>query len=154
MQKIKDLVKRILVEDNSAHSIAMGLSVGVFIGLMPIFGFQMIPAIAISIRFKINKLAAAAGVWITNPLTLIPIYSFNYWVGGKVIAGQAANLDTFKQFLTPSDFTWETFWNMGYATLLPLCVGSLINGIVLALIVYLLSKWFVIKWHRRQMKKR
>ncbi len=152
MQKIKDFVKRILVEDNSAHSIAMGLAIGVFIGLLPIFGFQMIPVVAISIRFKINKLAAIAGVWVTNPFTFIPIYSFNYWVGQKVMAFRTEDIKTFKNFLTSTNFTWETLSNLGYSTLLPLVVGSLLNGAVFSLIVYLISKFFIIKWHIRNKK--
>ena len=153
-QKAKDIAKQIFVEDNSAHSIAMGLALGVFIGMLPIFGFQMIPAVAISIRLNINKLAAAAGVWITNPLTVIPIYLFNYWTGSKLLPSYLSiNVDQFKHLLTSEQFNWQTFWNMGYVVLIPLGIGSFINASVLGIVVYFLFKLFIINWHKRMNKK-
>lgn len=152
--KTKDLAKRIFIEDNSAHSIAMGLALGVFIGILPIFGFQMIPAVALSIRFKINKLASAVGVWVTNPLTVIPIYLFNYWVGASLFPRLSRNIGEFKELLTSGHFDWQVLWNMGYSALLPLCLGSLINAIVSSVIVYFLSKLSINSWnHRRKRKK-
>ena len=152
--KAKDFAKRIFVEDNSAHSIAMGLALGIFIGVLPTFGFQMIPALALSLRFKINKLAAAAGVWVTNPLTVIPIYSFNYWVGANLFPQLSANIGEFKDLLTAGNFDWKVFWNMSYSALLPLCLGSLINASVFSTIIYFLCKLSITTWLRWKKKEK
>ena len=61
--------------------IARGLAVGVFAGMYPFFGLQTILAVGIAVVFKGNKLAAVAGTWVSNPLTYVPIYAFNFQVG-------------------------------------------------------------------------
>jgi uncharacterized protein (DUF2062 family) len=64
--------------------IALGFALGVYVALTPTMGIQMMIAIFFASLFRWNKFSAAAAVWITNPLTAIPIYGFNYWVGTKI----------------------------------------------------------------------
>ena len=62
-------------------AIARGLACGVFAGLFPIFGLQTIVGVFLAILLGGNKILAAAGTWISNPLTYVPIYGFNFHVG-------------------------------------------------------------------------
>ena len=149
-QKLKRFIKRIIQKDNSPHSISLGLAIGVFIGFMPIFGFQMIPAVALSLYLRANKLAAAAGVWITNPLTFIPIYLFNYWIGSLVIMHKySEDSATFKDFLLTMEFSWQAVFELSYSTLLPLLLGCFINGVVGSILIYFVSKFLIIRWRQR-----
>jgi hypothetical protein len=63
------------------RALARGLAAGVFAGLFPLFGLQTIFGIVLASVVRGNKLMAAAGTWVSNPLTYLPIYTFNYQVG-------------------------------------------------------------------------
>ncbi|MCP3926771.1 MAG: DUF2062 domain-containing protein [Desulfobacterales bacterium] len=80
-EKFKDRFVKIR---GNPRDIALGFSLGIFVGLTPTMGFQMIIAIFFASLLRWNKFSAAAAVWFTNPLTAIPIYGLNYWVGTKI----------------------------------------------------------------------
>ena len=84
------------------HQIALGLAVGIFVGFLPIMGIQMSVAVPLAFFLRCNKLLAAAGVWITNPATFIPLYYFNYrfglWLYDADPKPWAAFSDLFRHF--------------------------------------------------------
>ncbi|MGB0143958.1 MAG: DUF2062 domain-containing protein, partial [Akkermansiaceae bacterium] len=56
-------------------NVATGLSVGLFMSMLPIPG-QMILATIGAIKFRGNAVIAIATCWVTNPITQIPIAFF------------------------------------------------------------------------------
>lgn len=80
----------------SRRSVAAGLAVGVFIGLLiPVA--QILQAAVAAIAFRINLPVAAAGTLITNPLTVPPIYFAAYqlgaWATGATGAAETVAID-------------------------------------------------------------
>ncbi|MEO0852065.1 MAG: DUF2062 domain-containing protein, partial [Cyanobacteria bacterium J06648_11] len=69
--------------------IARGLAVGVFAGMFPAFGFQTIVSVLFATVIRGNKLAAAAATWVSNPLTYVPIYAFNFQVGKRLLGARS-----------------------------------------------------------------
>jgi hypothetical protein len=57
------------------RSVAGAMGVGVFVALLPTLG-QMAVAAAAAIWLRVNLPLAVAMVWITNPLTMPPIFFF------------------------------------------------------------------------------
>jgi uncharacterized protein (DUF2062 family) len=110
--------------------IAKGMALGIFIGMTPTMGFQMPIAIFFAFLLKENKLAAALGVWITNPVTAPLIYGLQY-ESGRLLLG-------LPRFGLP-ELTFEAMKAMGGEVLLPLCVGGLIFGVVGAALSYALT---------------
>lgn len=76
------------------EELARGLAAGVFAGMFPLFGLQTIMGVAIALRIKGNPLMAAGGTWISNPLTYLPIYAFNYRLGSWILGRPVVNLFT------------------------------------------------------------
>ena len=156
--KLKKFLKRIVIEDNSAHSIAMGAAVGVFVGILPTFGFQMIPALAISIKLRINKLTAMTGVWVTNPFTVIPIYLFNYWVGSLILPSwYVTDIQEINTFL--KEVSWANFLKLGSSTIVTFTIGSLIVASLSGVAVYFLLRPLIERHHftlalRRRQRRR
>ena len=60
---------------------ARGLGAGIFCGCFPFFGLQTLLGIGLASVLRGNHLLAAAGTWISNPLTYVPLYWFNYQLG-------------------------------------------------------------------------
>ena len=74
------------------EAIGRGIAAGVFAGWFPLFGLQTIIGVAIASVVRGNKIMAAAGTWISNPFTYVPIYYFNFRIG-QVLLSQL-NIDT------------------------------------------------------------
>lgn len=113
------------------EAIARGLACGVFAGLFPIFGLQMIIGVFLAVLLRGNKFLAAAGTWISNPLTYVPIYAFNYHVG--------------KWLLNQHDLTnvslqsQQEVLELGSEIIVTLFVGCFAVGLVCAIISYFLG---------------
>ncbi|MGF1458424.1 MAG: DUF2062 domain-containing protein [Leptolyngbyaceae cyanobacterium] len=106
--------------------LARGLAAGVFAGMFPLFGLQTIMGVAIALRIKGNPLMAAGGTWISNPLTYLPIYAFNYRLGCWILGRPAVNLFTDVESLK----VWlEASADVGVALMLGSFVMGLIFGV-------------------------
>ncbi|MBX3421208.1 MAG: DUF2062 domain-containing protein [Pirellulaceae bacterium] len=78
-------VCKILHADDPPHTLALGIAIGIFVGFLPLMGIQMALAVGIAWPFRANKLIAGSLVWISNPLTMVPIYYPGYWLGCKLL---------------------------------------------------------------------
>lgn len=103
------------------QAIARGLAAGVFAGSYPLFGLQTIIGVAIAAAIGGNKIVAAAGTWISNPLTYVPIYAFNYQIGRWLLRQP---LET--NLINRSPQEWMS---LGLDITLALMVGSTFVGI-------------------------
>ncbi len=130
------------------HSVAGGIAVGLLIAFVPTVG-QMVIAAALAILLRVNLPVAVAGVWLTNPLTMAPIFFFAYKVGAWVL----------QLPVEPQAFsmTWDWFSHEFLSIWQPLLLGSLICGTLAALFGMLIVKlsWrLVVIHHWRQRKRR
>lgn len=126
---------RFLKIRGNPKEIALGMALGVFVGMSPFMGLHMAIAIFLAALFKWNKFAAATGVWISNPITAPLLYGITYMVGAKVLGlGAGAgfphkpNLDTLILLLGRAP---EIIWI--------LTVGGIVLGIPLTVIAYYVS---------------
>jgi uncharacterized protein (DUF2062 family) len=132
--------------------IAKGMALGIFIGMTPTFGSQMLIAIFFAFLLKENKLAAVLGVWITNPVTAPFIYALEYESGRLLLGMDRVSL--------PAQLSFESLKAMGWEVLAPLGLGSLIFGVVCAALAFaltlrsvpLVKAWNVPRWPRPRRK--
>lgn len=110
------------------QAIARGLAAGVFAGSYPLFGLQTLLGVAIAAAIGGNKIIAAAGTWISNPLTYVPIYAFNYQIGRWILQQP---LKTELSSRSPQEWM-----SLGLDITLALMVGSTIVGLILSFISY------------------
>lgn len=81
------VVLRIFHLDDTPHRIALGVAIGLFVSLTPTVGVQMVIGMFLATVLRANKFPAVALAWITNPLTTVPIFYFNWCVGHAVLSG-------------------------------------------------------------------
>lgn len=109
--------------------IARGLGVGVFAGMLPMFGLQTIIAIALAFAVRGNKIIAVLGTWVSNPLTDIPIHLFNFQVGRWLLGARGQAFVEIR--------SWQDLLNQGFQV-----VGIwLLGGISVGLVTGLFSYW-------------
>lgn len=79
--------------DHSAHLKAISISFGVFMGIIPIWGFQLVTAIFLAILLKLNKALVIIAANISVP-PMIPVIIFaSYRIGGFWMGNNAMNMD-------------------------------------------------------------
>jgi len=143
---------RVLGLDDSPNRIALGVALGLFVALMPIYGLHIITVLALSFLLRANKLAALTAIFVTNPLTAVPIYYCNYLIGRKILLlfGQPAAQGPVAYrpggFSLTGVFDAELWCQFGTWVLkisAELWVGCLIMGFVTACGGYLASLYLV-----------
>ena len=109
------------------NSISKAFAVGLFCAFIPI-PFQMVLAAAAAIIFRVNLPISAALVWLTNPLTMPPIFYCSYIVGTLVLNHPE------QHFAFEPSWAWflESVETIGPAFL----VGSLVCASVASIIGY------------------
>ncbi len=130
-------------------SVASGAALGLFISFMPIFG-QMIITAALAILFRVNLPISLSAVWVSNPLTMAPIYFYTYQVGSWVLQAPIGH----RNFA----LSWEWFSSEFLLIWRPLLLGCIICGVISAILgiifVRLLWRLLVIHhWQKRKNKK-
>lgn len=66
------------------YSVAWGVSIGLFMAFVPV-PFQMVLAAAAAILISANLPIAVAVVWISNPITMAPLFYSAYKVGAWLL---------------------------------------------------------------------
>lgn len=155
------VVYRILHVDDTPHRLALGIALGVFLAWTPTIGLQMILVVLLAAALRANARVAVPVVWISNPLTLVPIYLPNYWLGHnllrlftdrpepdyaslkELLARAAHPGEMFSHF---SDY-WEQIFRLLLSISFDLWLGSIIIGLVLGGITYIVCYRFIV-WYR------
>ena len=154
IRQTKLMVVRFIRLRGLPEEIAKGVALGIFIGMTPTFGFQMLIAIFFAFLLRENRLAAILGVWVTNPVTAPVIYAIEYEIG-RILLGM-------ERISFPLKFTWGAYADLGWNIMYPLWVGGLIAGVILGLLSYFLTLRIVPmvkglripRWPRRDWYKR
>ena len=146
---LKKVYERFLKIRGEPRDIALGFALGLFVGLSPTMGLQTPVAIFFAALLKWNKISAALGVWITNPLTAPIVYGITYFSGAKVLgltraympAENIGSTSLFKMLLKAPEIFWA------------LIIGGLMIGIPLAVAGYYLSYSAVMRYQEKIKKK-
>ncbi|MCK5037422.1 MAG: DUF2062 domain-containing protein, partial [Candidatus Sabulitectum sp.] len=96
--------------------------VGAFMGVAPVWGWQMAIALGIAIAFRLNKIIVLAVSNISIP-PMIPIILYLSYITGGIVLGRGAGID------------FDSGISLAFVTenLFQYVLGSLIFGIILAL---------------------
>lgn len=90
-KKLRYAWVRLLKSPGAPREIAGGLALGLFVAMLPVMGAQMLVSLALAevlrriFKIRLSRVAAAAGVWLTNPVTAAPLYGL-CWLIGRPIA--------------------------------------------------------------------
>jgi hypothetical protein len=143
LERIRHKIKKILLLDYSPRRIAMSCAIGVFIGFSPYVGLHTGLAMGASFLFGLPLYPLIVGAYITNPFTLVPVYTLCYKFGVLITGKKASTMPDFSHFeYTAMMHTAKTFF-------IPFFVGTHLLGLILAVITYILSYYLVKKYKGR-----
>ena len=154
------VMHNVLHADDTPHSIALGTAIAVFIAILPLVGIQMFLAVAVAALFRVNKAVCLPVMWISNPITIVPLYG-TCLAMGRLVLGTDANATLILDELTAKSQTvsWLDleFWthllslmvNVGWE----LWIGCSIVGAAVAIICYPMMRWLVISYRERRRQR-
>ncbi|WP_346292906.1 DUF2062 domain-containing protein [Sphaerothrix gracilis] len=147
-RRLKYFYYRFIRLQGSPKALARGLAAGVFAGLFPLFGFQTILGIAIALVIRGNKILAAAGTWVSNPFTYVPIYALNFQVGRWLLGDRSGAV------AIPDEQSLEAWMAMGADITLTLFVGCAVMGALCAIVAYFGGLRLILWGRQRRLQRR
>ena len=98
----QEVLRQILHPDDSNFKKAASIGFGIFMGIVPIWGFQLITAIALSVLLKMNKALVIIAANISLPPVIPFILYFSHYTG-KIWMGKNAVSLSFDKAITLED---------------------------------------------------
>lgn len=145
-RKYRKLIASLLRLNNTPPEIALGTAIGVFIAILPLYGFHTLLVLAAVLLIRrANKIAILVGTNISLPPTLPFITWAGYEIGRFIL----------RRGLPP--LGWADFKNITFqkvANLYPaLFLGSVILGLVCSAAIYFATFFLVKKLKERKKHK-
>lgn len=85
MRGMRNKIKAIFRVDDDPKHIAISYAIGFFVGMSPLIGLHTVIGILLIWAFKLNRIVTLTGIFITNPASLVPIYTFSTWIGALLL---------------------------------------------------------------------
>lgn len=139
IKKFRESIKYIVNINAPAHKIALSSGLGMVIGFSPYLGFHTLLATAVSIVLRLPIYPLMIGAYITNPITVPPIYAFLYKVGTILT-------DSTKRDINWSIHSFSELVALAKSILWPLFVGCHVVGLILGVTTYIVVKYLLIKY--------
>ena len=79
--RLREAFKQILTVEDTPHRIGVAFGLGVFIAMSALLGLHTVLGLVVPQVLRLSKRVCLAGVWINNPWTIVPLYTFCLWVG-------------------------------------------------------------------------
>lgn len=124
-KSFKAFIRKELFNPNESNRVKVAsVMLGAFMGVAPVWGWQMAIALGIAIAFRLNKIIVLAVSNISIP-PMIPLILYLSYISGGIALGKGAGID-FDNNISIEFVTENLFQYI---------IGSLIFGVVLALVL-------------------
>jgi len=160
--------RRVLGVEDTPHRIAWGVFLGFVIAFTPTIGFQIALYLAIATLLRANKVSGVPFLFISNPVTAVPLYWFTWKVGEVLLRSDASAagpprreellaLAVGRDGAAPSlldSIATTQFWEQVGHTLLrlggELWIGGVVIGLVTGVPAYFATIWAVRAYRARR----
>jgi uncharacterized protein (DUF2062 family) len=127
------------------HSVSRAMGLGLFAAFIPL-PMQMLLAASLAVLCRANLPIAVGLVWLTNPITMPPVFYCTYQIGSWLLQTPAINL--------PDSLTWDWISAELSALWQPFLLGSVVTGVLAGALGYCATMTFWRCWVRHAWYKR
>ena len=127
------------------HSVARAVAIGLVWAMLPL-PMQMFAAALLAITMRANLPISVGLVWLTNPITMPPVFYANYKLGAWLLNTPTIHMPEKVSIICILEVT-TTHWQ-------PLYTGSIAMGLILAITGYTCTVLYWRWWVGRSWKKR
>jgi glycosyltransferase involved in cell wall biosynthesis len=143
-ENIKGFFNRhILQSKDSTAKITLSVMLGVFMGIAPIWGYQLLTAITLAYLLRLNKILVIVAAQISIP-PLIPVILYLSFLTGSIILGNGAHINLVSPMTL--EFVKRNLFQYIIGSLTLAVILSLFFGLIMYLFMKLIRKnWINIK---------
>ena len=143
-KKLKnDFQEQIKLEISNPQKLSLTIGFGVFMGIVPAWGFQMLIAFALAQLMKLNKTLVIIAANISIPPLIPFILLGSYWIGGMLM-GKEDGGPLIRNLKNISDVNLEDFLNDLGSDFMQYVFGAFvlafIMGLLASITTYLILK--------------
>jgi uncharacterized protein len=168
----RKVIQPILQIKDTPQSIALGVTVGIFVALTPTVGLQMTLIVLVGTalnrltRWRMNRVVGLTMCWVSNPITMIPMYYGYLWLGW-ILTGRGwmppLSLSAWQaRFTAYIQTTAPTWWDYLQGMFLagmgelawPMWIGSLVVAVAVSVPLYLITYRSVERYQLRRRQKK
>ncbi|MFO0752241.1 MAG: DUF2062 domain-containing protein [Thermodesulfovibrionales bacterium] len=142
---LRDKLREVVSIQDSPRKIAISFAVGVFLGMSPLLGLHTVLGIAAAWIFRLNKFVTILGVYITNPWTIVPLYTFSTWLGARMLG-----MGRIVPAIDWNGITFSYFLKEMKPLLWPFLLGTTFVGLLFAALGYVVVHHAVMKSRSRR----
>jgi uncharacterized protein len=141
------------------HSVALGVAIGLFFGVTPLFPVQTLIIIFVAGLLRGNLIAALLSSFaVSNPLTWLPQYYFSWRIGDRLLPGRLSweQLNHLPQQLASGSGLADSLAllaRLGLDSMLVVLAGGVLLAIPFTIAGYLLSFKFFQVIHKKRREK-
>lgn len=129
INRLKKLLITLVELNNTPHEIALGVAVGVFIGITPLYGFHTVLAVLFAMLIpRTHKVAIIIGSNISLPFTAPFITWAGYRIGRFLLNTDFPNIG----LSSLKHFSYKEVAGILY----PLFLGSFVLGVIAGFMIY------------------
>jgi uncharacterized protein (DUF2062 family) len=143
---------KLLAIRDTPNAIAGGVAIGIFFGFTPLFGFKTLLSLFFAWLTGCNLIAAVIAVTLHDViLPFMPmIYRWEYDIGYWLLSQPHAWPVSLRQIRLDLHTwrSWTTFFKIGK----PLLIGSAVCGSPIAVLVFVLTREFVTRHHKKRLR--
>lgn len=150
---------RLLRLRGTPHSLALGVAIGVFVGITPTIPLHTITVLALTIIARSSFLAGLiASLLVCNPLTYVPIYYLALKIG-NLVTPFYLNWERVQEVLSIvlSDASFETrlkpLVSLGYEAVIVMLAGGILLAAPFALASYYLFYFLIVTFRKKRREK-
>ncbi len=141
-KKFKAILRKEFINPQESNKVKVAsVMLGAFMGVAPVWGWQMAIALGLAIAFKLNKVIVLAVSNISIP-PMIPIILYLSFISGGIVLGNGIGID-FDSGITLAYVTENLFQYV---------IGSLVFGIFLALALGLITYIALLIFRKQPLK--
>ena len=139
LNKIKNYIFDLIKIENDPFKISLSIAIGIFVGLTIPMGFQTFFIIPFIILFRANFILAYAATYISNPITVLPIYYSALKIGEFIInkffkMKVMIILNKVQQLI--NNFSFDNLFFYGKEFLITFTIGLIIRGIIVTILIF------------------
>lgn len=153
-------IRGVVLLDDTPQRIALGSGVGLFFAVQPFVGSQMVASVIVCKLLRASVLASLPWTWVTNPVTVAPIYYAAYRLGVVFFpAEEPVSYERVRQLGELAEGqSWIDNLKKGWTLLvdiaIPLQIGCIIFGLIAAVVGFLLVRKAVNALQARRLSRR
>lgn len=137
---LKERLRNLLTVRETPHRIAFAFAVGLFVGISPLLGLHTILGLAFAWLLGLNRMVTLTGVYVTNPWSMVPIYTFCTWIGMLIVGVDIALTEINWRHMKMNAIALEF-----RQILVPFVVGSTVVAAAAAFLAYFIVRIVVEK---------